>query len=105
MHRSESEHITVYRATTGLFVPNFVQIGRHLGEWRPKHLFVAYNRGRPGLWDTVVNEKTGITLSENRHNQIPRGRQPSVRRVQTSARSTSAAVFNRSFIDLALGRH
>jgi len=51
------------------FIPNFVQIGRHLGKWRPKNLFVTHNRGRPGLWDMAVKEKTGIRLSENR--QIP----------------------------------
>ena len=33
---------------------NFIQIGRHLGEWRRKNLFLIHNRGRLCLYDTAV---------------------------------------------------
>ena len=74
-------------------VPNLVEIGRHLWEWRPKNLFVTYNRGRPGLWSIAVNEKTGL--------ESGRSATDSVRRVETSAVRRQLLVFHRSFIDLA----
>jgi len=33
------------------FLANFIQIGQHLWEWRPKCLFMTQNGGQPWLGD------------------------------------------------------
>jgi len=87
-YQSQTEHTTDCIPCNSRFIPNFVQIGRHLGEWQPKNLSVTYT-WRPYLWSIAVNEKTGIW--SNRYNQILSGRQECSTRADVSC-STSAGV-------------
>jgi len=44
--RSQTEPTSLSCAAT-LFLPDFIQIGAHLGDWKPNNLYSSRNRGRP----------------------------------------------------------
>ena len=55
-NRGQTESTNVYIPCNSSYPtpPNFIQIGRHLGKWRPiKNVFLTYNTGRPCLWKSL----------------------------------------------------
>jgi len=66
----------VYSSNNRSLLPNFIQIGRHLGELRRNNLLSTRNRGQPRLYSKVINNNNN-TFNNNFRRILGEGSQPS----------------------------